>query len=63
MPPAESEAQRKFLNATKGHAWVKKHGFANKGHLPDHLSRKGEHLDNHKRKKRIVPKKDARGFY
>ncbi len=32
--PATSQAQREFLNATKGHAWVKRHHFANKGKLP-----------------------------
>lgn len=32
--PAKSEAQRKFLYATKGPAWVKKHHFDNKGKLP-----------------------------
>jgi hypothetical protein len=32
--PAESEAQRKFLYATKGEAWVKEHHFDNKGKLP-----------------------------
>ncbi len=32
--PAKSEAQRRYLNATKGHAWVKAHGFDTKGKLP-----------------------------
>jgi transposase len=32
--PARSQAQRRFLNATKGHAWVKRHHFANRGKLP-----------------------------
>lgn len=32
--PAKSEAQRRFLNARKGHSWVRKHHFANKGKLP-----------------------------
>lgn len=32
--PAESEAQRGFLYATKGEAWAKKHHFDNKGKLP-----------------------------
>ena len=32
--PAKSEAQRKALNAKFGHAWVKAHGFDNKGKLP-----------------------------
>lgn len=32
--PAKSEAQRRYLNAKMGHAWVKAHGFDNKGKLP-----------------------------
>ncbi len=42
--PAKSQAQRKFLNATKGHAWVKRHGFDNKGKLPARVKgkRKGK---------------------
>jgi hypothetical protein len=35
--PAMSEAQRKYLYATKGKAWVKKHHFDNKGKLPEHV--------------------------
>ena len=36
--PAVSEAQRRFLNAKFGHAWVVKHGFDNPGPLPAHAS-------------------------
>ena len=32
--PAKSQAQRAYLNATKGHAWVKAHHFDTKGKLP-----------------------------
>lgn len=32
--PAESEAQRGYLNAKFGHEWVKEHHFDNKGKLP-----------------------------
>lgn len=39
--PAESQAQRAFLYATKGAAWVKRHGFDNKGKLPEHVKKKG----------------------
>lgn len=42
--PAESEAQRRFLNAKFGHAWVKEHHFDNKGSLPErvqHMARGG----------------------
>lgn len=36
--PAKSEAQRRYLNMQFGHAWVKEHGFDNKGELPAKLS-------------------------
>jgi len=42
--PAKSQAQRAFLNATKGHEWVKEHHFDNKGKLP----------------KKVKPKKKAK---
>ena len=32
--PARSEAQRRYLNAKFGHAWVKAHHFDNPGKLP-----------------------------
>jgi hypothetical protein len=32
--PAKSQAQRAYLNRKFGHAWVKRHHFANKGKLP-----------------------------
>jgi len=35
--PAVSQAQREFLNARFGHAWVKRHHFDNKGKLPAHV--------------------------
>ena len=38
--PAVSQAQRAYLNATKGHAWVKKHHFDNKGKLPAHVGKR-----------------------
>jgi len=38
--PSKSEAQRKYLNWRFGHAWVKKHGFGNKGELPEHAMKK-----------------------
>ena len=43
--PARSEAQRRFLYATKGQAWVKAHGFDTKGKLPAHVR---------KRRKRVL---------
>lgn len=49
--PAESEAQRGFLYATKGEAWVKKHHFDNAGKLPKRVKKNStktqvkEHMD------------------
>jgi hypothetical protein len=40
--PAKSQAQRAYLNAKFGHAWVKKHGFDNPGKLPAHVGKKGK---------------------
>lgn len=37
--PAVSQAQRSYLNARFGHAWVKKHGFDNPGKLPRYAAR------------------------
>ncbi len=37
--PAVSDAQRKLLYARFGAAWVKKHGFDNKGPLPEHVKK------------------------
>jgi hypothetical protein len=37
--PARSEAQRRFLNARFGHAWTKRHGFDNRGKLPQHVGK------------------------
>ncbi len=38
--PAKSQAQRAYLNAKFGHAWVKAHGFDNRGKLPAHVGKK-----------------------
>lgn len=46
--PAKSDAQRKFLYATKGEAWVKKHHFDTPGKLPDHVKKKKK-TDRHKK--------------
>jgi hypothetical protein len=35
--PAVSQAQRRHLYREKGAAWVKEHGFDNKGLLPEHV--------------------------
>lgn len=49
--PAESEAQRRLLYAKFGSAWVHKHGFANKGKLPEHVKKKKHgSLPHYKRK-------------
>jgi hypothetical protein len=54
--PAESQAQRGYLYATKGEAWVKRHHFDNAGPLPEHVGKKksvkkevGEHMDKLKK--------------
>lgn len=39
LMPAKSQAQRAFLNAKFGHAWVKKHHFDNPGKLPEHVKK------------------------
>ena len=43
--PAQSEAQRRYLNMRFGHKWVKKHGFDNKGKLPAHKKDKSKGQD------------------
>lgn len=48
--PAKSEAQRRLLNARFGHAWVKAHGFDNRGKLPARVGRK------RKKKGKAMPK-------
>ncbi len=55
--PAVSEAQRRKLNAKFGHAWVKRHGFDNKGPLPERV---GE-APKRKRKKRGPGRHDMKG--
>ena len=48
--PARSQAQREFLNARFGHAWVKRHHFDNKGHLPEHVANTHQHMSRKRRK-------------
>lgn len=43
--PAQSQAQRAYLNAKFGHAWVKRHHFDNKGKLPEHVGKKCQNCD------------------
>jgi hypothetical protein len=38
--PAKSQAQRVYLYANKGAAWVKEHGYDNKGKLPKRVKPK-----------------------
>lgn len=38
--PAKSEAQRRYLRATKGDAWVKRHHYDNEGKLPERVKKK-----------------------
>lgn len=47
--PAQSEAERRYLNAKFGHAWVKRHHFDNTGPLPAHVK---PSLHKHLRKRR-----------
>ena len=42
--PAVSEKQRRFLFATKGAAWVKRHHFDNKGSLPMRVRAKAKSI-------------------
>ena len=35
--PARSQAQRAYLAEHMGVAWMRRHGFANKGPLPEHV--------------------------
>ena len=48
--PAVSQAQRAYLNATKGHAWVKAHHFDNRGTLPKHVGDKKRSRGTRKKK-------------
>lgn len=38
--PAKSQKQRAFLNWKFGHAWVKRHHFANKGKLRTRVAKR-----------------------
>jgi hypothetical protein len=38
--PARSQAQRGYLAAKFGPAWMRKHHFDNKGPLPGHVAKK-----------------------
>ena len=59
--PAVSQAQREYLNATKGHAWVKAHGFDNKGKLPEHAQ--GKRGNKAAARRRIRKRhRDQRGY-
>jgi hypothetical protein len=51
---AKSQAQRAYLNMKFGHAWVKEHGFDNKGKLPGHVAKA-------KKRKMKKPKKHSVG--
>lgn len=50
--PAKSQAQRRFIYATKGAAWAKKHGFDNKGKLPKRAKKKVAKRKRKTRRKR-----------
>lgn len=55
--PARSEAQRRYLNARFGHAWVKAHGFDNRGRLPARVGRK---RPKKKKKRRAAVKRKTK---
>ena len=50
--PAKSQAQRAYLNAKFGHAWVKAHHFDNPGKLPAHVGGKAKKKKPRKRKRK-----------
>jgi hypothetical protein len=58
--PAVSQSQREALNAKFGHAWVKAHGFDNKGPLPAHVKPKKHSQKRHKMLSNFV-KKNSHG--
>jgi len=58
--PAVSQAQRAYLNARFGHAWVKAHHFDNPGKLPSHVQQ-GRPISKKKLKHRL--RKGSKGFY
>jgi hypothetical protein len=45
--PARSQAQRGYLAVHKGPAWMRKHGFDNKGKLPEHTAAAARHRKLH----------------
>lgn len=50
--PSKSEAQRRYLAATFGIDWMRRHGFDNKGKLPARVRKK---------KTRKSPKRKTKG--
>lgn len=56
--PARSQAQRAYLNAHLGHAWVKAHGFDNRGKLPAKVGGKSvkKKMPKAKAKKKVMPR-------
>ncbi len=68
--PAKSQAQRAFLYATKGKAWVDAHGFNNTGKLPKRVKKKAvkkakpkkrkNDKDADDKKRRKLPKRGQR---
>ncbi len=60
--PAKSQAQRAFLYATKGAAWVKAHGFDTKGKLPAHVAKKKKPAKKKATKKKATRRKKAYSY-
>ncbi len=48
--PAKSQAQRGYLAHKFGPEWMKKHYFANKGPLPEHVRKQSAHPSRKKGK-------------
>lgn len=50
--PAQSQQQRKYLYATKGPAWVKRHHFDNPGKLPEYKNKVHEAAVAHMKRRK-----------
>ena len=59
--PAVSQAQRAYLNARFGHAWVVEHHFDNKGKLPEHVRPPRQHARGAQIQKMLAAGNNLRG--
>jgi hypothetical protein len=60
--PAESQAQRAYLNAKFGHDWVRQHHFDNAGKLPEHVKKPGKKKMSAKSLAQAAMKKAGKGL-